>query len=176
MSHLPRLSGGVRRDAGVGVGNLWHSPAVFQMKSIQPSTFLRRLSAELAPTSSSELGGPYAALDAELPIWGKYCGPGHGDSSHCSPNDPVDAVCCRHDLCYGQRGYFDCGCDCDLVRSMPDAIIQTDSEAGKAWGTAAISFFANSPCLHHVEVCVPKLGCHTVPIPDPGGSLKCVGA
>lgn len=118
-------------------------------------------------------GGVRAAQ--ELPIYGKYCGPGHGDSSGCSPaDDAVDATCCRHDVCYGEDGYLDCSCDCDLVRRMPGAIANTPSLAGQAAGTAAMTFFANSPCVHHQEVCLPVVGCTTIPIPYPGGPGKCV--
>ena len=129
MSHLPKLSLGVRRTAG-------------------------GIDAKLG------LGGITA--QQELPIYGKYCGPGHGDSSGCTPEDEVDAVCCRHDRCYSENGYFDCGCDKDLVTSMPGAIADTPSAAGKAAGTAAMAFFAVSPCL--CEVCVPVLGCTKIPM------------
>ena len=111
----------------------------------------------------------------ELEIYGKYCGPGHGDGSHCTPpDDQVDAVCCRHDSCYGREGYFDCGCDCDLVRSMPTAIDNTASPSGRDAGTAAMLFFATTPCFNYVEVCIPVVGCHTVPVPFPGGPGKCL--
>jgi hypothetical protein len=108
-----------------------------------------------------------------LPIHGRYCGPGHGDSTGCTaPADEVDAVCCRHDVCYGKRGYFDCGCDCELVASMPAAIA---SEAAKgnvaavAAGTAAAAFFAVSPCL--CKICLPFIGCFKIPLAAP---LKCL--
>src|SRR4051812_633791 len=59
-----------------------------------------------------------------IPVYGNHCGPGYGD-----PNKPavdaVDAVCKAHDACYSARGYFDCRCDRELIRSMPAAIAAT---------------------------------------------------
>ena len=36
-----------------------------------------------------------------IPIYGNWCGPGHGGGPAI---DAVDAVCRAHDQCYGQRG------------------------------------------------------------------------
>jgi hypothetical protein len=107
----------------------------------------------------------------ELKIYGKYCGPGHGDPSGCAPEDEVDATCCRHDRCYSERGYLDCGCDRDLVMSMPAAIANTPSASGKAAGSAAMAFFAVSPCF--CKVCDPIFGlCLKVPMAGIG-KLSC---
>jgi hypothetical protein len=106
-------------------------------------------------------GGVAAQLKWEF--YGKYCGPGHGDPTGCTPDDEVDAVCCKHDRCYSERGYFDCGCDRNLVTSMPSAIANTPSAAGKAAGSAAMAFFTVSPCL--CEVCDPIFGlCVKIPM------------
>jgi hypothetical protein len=119
--------------------------------------------------------GRGAIAPLELAVYGRYCGPDYGDPTGCTaPVDQVDAVCCRHDVCYGENGYFDCGCDCQLVEAMPSAIADTSSAQGKAAGTAAMIFFANSPCVTRAEVCIPVVGCVTVPIPNPGGPSKCL--
>ena len=123
------------------------------------STGVRRT----AGGTGAKLGRGGVAAQFELEIYGKYCGPGHGDPSGCSPDDEVDAVCCRHDKCYNKRGYLDCGCDRDLVISMPGAIANTPSAEGKAWGAAVMAFFAVSPCF--CEVCDPIFGyCVDIPM------------
>ena len=47
-------------------------------------------------------------ISAGIPIWGAWCGPGHGGGE---PEDTFDTLCMRHDRCYIERGYFDCWCD-----------------------------------------------------------------
>jgi hypothetical protein len=175
MNHLPKLCVGVQRTAGVAHSILGGGTAVAQAQSIRPPMFLETPSDELWPIGLTLLSGSYAALGLELSIYGKYCGPGHTDPSGCTPDDQVDAVCCKHDFCYDNQYYFDCGCDCDLVRSMPSAIANTSSEEGKAWGEAAMAFFATSPCvIDTIEVCLPFVGCETVPyLWFPGGPGKC---
>ncbi len=174
MNHLPKQCVGIQRTAGVAHSILGRGTAVAQAQSIRPPMFLEPPSDELWPIGPMLLSGSYAALGLQLPIYGKYCGPGYGDPSGCTPDDQVDATCCKHDFCYDKH-YFDCGCDCDLVRSMPSAIANTSSAGGKAAGLAAMAFFANVPCLNYVEVCIPFTdSCHTVVIPVPGGPTKCL--
>lgn len=171
MNFLPKLSTGVERSGNIDRTNHNNSVKVAQV----PKLNLLRLTNDLETKLSLPSSGELANLDLGIPIYGNYCGPGHGDKTGCSPaDDNVDATCCRHDVCYDQRHYFDCGCDCDLVRSMPDAIANTSSVAGKAAGTAAMAFFSVSPCRFQQEICVPGIGCTTVPIPFPGGPEKCL--
>lgn len=47
-----------------------------------------------------------------LPIWGNWCGPGHGSGP---PQDVLDRGCQIHDMCYEDKGYFSCSCDWELV-------------------------------------------------------------
>lgn len=49
-----------------------------------------------------------------FPIWGNWCGPGHGGESG-GPVDELDTACMHHDLCYEQQGYFSCDCDQALI-------------------------------------------------------------
>lgn len=172
MNFLPKLSMGIQRTGGVSKAYHTHDSTAVQF----PNLNLVQLVDDFGTALPLLFGGGLANLDLGLPIYGNYCGPGYGDKTGCSPaKDQVDASCCKHDVCYDQRGYFDCGCDCDLVRSMPDAIANTSSVAGVVAGTAAIEFFANSPCVAtRVEVCLPAVGCASVPILYPGGPSKCL--
>lgn len=170
MNFLPKLSTGVQRSNGTGQAS--HSRLVTVTQVSGPNSI------QLADDQETELTqlirGEFAASDLGIPIYGNYCGPGHGDATGCQPaKDQVDATCCRHDVCYDQRGYFDCKCDCDLVRRMSSAIASTSSDSGKAAGAAAMALFATSPCFDHREICIPFLGCTMVPIPYLGGAGKC---
>lgn len=52
-----------------------------------------------------------------IPVWGNWCGPGYGAGT---PKDTLDALCMEHDLCYGERGYWDCQCDYDLIYGITE--------------------------------------------------------
>jgi len=75
-----------------------------------------------------------------LPVYGNYCGRGHGDPTGNKP--PVDAVCREHDRCYGLLGDFDGRCDRALVESMPSAIASTSSPVGKQAGFLTMLYFS----------------------------------
>jgi phospholipase A2-like protein len=78
-----------------------------------------------------------------LPVYGNYCGVGHGDpTGNTPPIDAVDAVCREHDLCYARLGDFDSRCDQAFVESMPSAIAKTPSQAGKKAGLLALLYFS----------------------------------
>jgi hypothetical protein len=78
-----------------------------------------------------------------LPVYGNYCGVGHGDpTGNTPPIDAVDAVCREHDLCYARLGDFDSRCDQAFVESMPSAIAKTPSQAGKNAGLLALLYFS----------------------------------
>lgn len=65
-------------------------------------------------------------LGVRIPIWGHYCGSGHGCRGPIPPCprpiDEVDACCREHDICYGQHDcdtpcwwVLKCACrDCDI--------------------------------------------------------------
>lgn len=79
-----------------------------------------------------------------LPVYGNYCGRGHGDpTGKTPPIDAVDAVCREHNACYRLRGDFDRQCDRDLVESMPSAISNTPSAIGKKAGLLALLYFSS---------------------------------
>jgi hypothetical protein len=78
-----------------------------------------------------------------LPVYGNYCGRGHGDpTGNKPPVDAVDAACREHDLCYARLGDFDGRCDRDLVESMPSAIASTPSPIGKKAGILTMLYFS----------------------------------
>jgi Phospholipase A2 len=78
-----------------------------------------------------------------FPVYGNYCGFGHGDpTGNTPPVDAVDAVCREHDRCYALHGLFDWRCDQELIESMPDAIASTPSAIGKKAGLLALLYFS----------------------------------
>jgi hypothetical protein len=78
-----------------------------------------------------------------LPVYGNYCGFGHGDPTwNTPPIDAVDAVCREHDRCYALLGDFDSRCDQDFIESMPSAIASTPSPAGKKAGLLGLLYFS----------------------------------
>ena len=102
---------------------------------------------------------------AQLPIYGNYCGPGHGDPTGCKEAiDEVDAVCCRHDVCYDQLGSHDCRCDLQLLAEIPTAISKEAAKGNAAAVTAGLAIeaaFTFKPCKCG-EFCIPIPG-----FPDP---------
>lgn len=66
----------------------------------------------------------YSGPDVELslPIYGNWCGPGHGGRSYNNPYpvDVLDTGCMNHDLCYIQNGYFNSACDKTLLQYIKD--------------------------------------------------------
>jgi hypothetical protein len=78
-----------------------------------------------------------------LPVYGNYCGRGHGDpTGKTPPVDAVDAVCREHNACYRLLGDFDSRCDRNLIESMPSAIASTPSPIGKKAGLLALFYFS----------------------------------
>ncbi len=78
-----------------------------------------------------------------FPVYGNYCGFGHGDpTGNTPPIDAVDAVCREHDRCYRLLGSFDSRCDRNLIEIMPSAIANTPSPIGKKTGFLALLYFA----------------------------------
>ncbi len=78
-----------------------------------------------------------------LPVYGNYCGFGHGDpTGNTPPIDAVDAVCREHDRCYSLLGDFDRRCDRKFIESMPSAIASTPSPIGKNAGLLGLLYFS----------------------------------
>ena len=88
--------------------------------------------------------GNQNAKPLSLPVYGNYCGVGHGDPTRETPPiDAVDLVCRKHDSCYGLLGDFDERCDQNLIQLMPTAIAQTTrSPLGKQAGLMTLLYFS----------------------------------
>ncbi len=69
---------------------------------------------QLAASQNAGAGDSMAAR-LSLPIWGNWCGPGHGGGAAV---DVLDSICRTHDRCYGSKGYFACSCDRAIVRDI----------------------------------------------------------
>lgn len=109
-----------------------------------------------------------------VPVYGNWCGPGHGGDPNTPAIDAVDAVCKVHDLCYSERGYLDCSCDRELLERMPAAIADTRTSAqGKACGALISQTFSLTPCLCWTQVCVPVPTFCTESVPYPCGVKWC---
>ncbi|STD05181.1 Phospholipase A2 [Dermatophilus congolensis] len=88
--------------------------------------------------------GPKAtARSFSLPIWGKYCGPGH--SGPGEPVDTLDKLCKEHDGCYGERAYFDCQCDAKLKADIK-RLSPTTKRKERIVAAAVRVWFTISPC------------------------------
>jgi hypothetical protein len=114
-----------------------------------PTIDILRDVGDISDPVASELAGllasDYQITPEELsfPIYGNYCGFGHGDpTGKTPPIDAVDAVCREHDLCYSLRGDFDHQCDRNLIENMPDAIASTPSLLGKKAGVLTLLYFS----------------------------------
>ena len=103
------------------------------------------VASELA-NSLTKIGSPDNQITPQqlsLPVYGNYCGLGHGDpTGNTPPIDAVDAVCREHDLCYALLGDFDSRCDQDFIECMPRAIASTPSPAGKNAGFLSLLYFS----------------------------------
>lgn len=77
-----------------------------------------------------------------IPVWGNWCGPGHGGGT---PRDTLDRLCMEHDNCYAARGYFDCECDARLRAGISRSA--SSMGTGERAMAAAISvYFSIQPC------------------------------
>lgn len=77
-----------------------------------------------------------------IPIWGNWCGPGHGSGT---PQDVLDTGCMKHDKCYEERGYFDCLCDAVLVDYI-DTNFKRMKFKEKIAAIAIKTYFKNTLC------------------------------
>ena len=134
-------------DKGVARGRK-SAKNVVRNDGVPVRDILRDVGGISAPVAS-ELAGILASDDRitpeelSFPVYGNYCGFGHGDpTGKTPPIDAVDAVCRKHDLCYRLRGDFDHRCDHDLIENMPDAIASTPSPQGKNAGLLALLYFS----------------------------------
>lgn len=82
---------------------------------------------------------------SNFPFHGQWCGPGHpAKGSSPEPEDELDELCRRHDLCYEQRGYFSCRCDVELARSIQSSRTLKKENMKKAG--LIVQYFKDSYC------------------------------
>ena len=81
--------------------------------------------------------GPHAQAKLSLPVWGNWCGPGHGGGT---PIDVLDSICRTHDRCYGARGYFACSCDREIVKNIRASVHRMGSRESLVAAAVATYF------------------------------------
>lgn len=87
-------------------------------------------------------GGSFDPCMRGIPVWGNWCGPGHGGGS---PKDHLDWSCKQHDNCYGARGYLKCSCDNELIANI-NRLLPYMSGSQKAMASVVKAYFQVSPC------------------------------
>ena len=135
--------------SGRGVAKTRKSATDPKRKDGAPTTSALHQVGEISTHLASELakiGSPNNQVTPQqlsFPVYGNYCGFGHGDpTGNTPPIDAVDAVCREHDLCYRLLGDFDGRCDRNLIEIMPSAIASTPSPVGKKAGLLALLYFS----------------------------------
>lgn len=79
---------------------------------------------------ASEKDGTVSTSTGTFPVYGNWCGPDHPRAGTSPPPiDDVDAACKTHDLCYAEKGYFDCDCDSSLMITLSK--VKTKRQNGK---------------------------------------------
>lgn len=123
--------------------------------------------------SSNNGASNMGAAEASLPIYGNWCGPGHGGGPTV---DALDAACKKHDECYDRRGYFDCDCDKSLTREV-DTLITSRRLTGRARAAALAvrAYFSVSPCVRHARIGNRNVPIPLPPLPDVGGAIRNAG-
>lgn len=106
-----------------------------------------------APDPDADMASPAApgedplrertGISAGIPIWGAWCGPGHGGGE---PEDTFDTLCMRHDRCYIERGYFDCWCDARFRDEIQRFGPQMETRERVAAAATAV-WFTVTPCV-----------------------------
>ena len=141
QSTPPTGSGTLGAGSGKPVGEQGRSDQVFAIDVLRDVGGIPApVVSELAGILSSDRISPD---ELSMPVYGNYCGMGHGDpTGKTPPIDAVDAVCREHDMCYESLGDFEPWCDLELIGSMPDAIARTESPLGKQAGVLALLYFS----------------------------------
>lgn len=106
------------------------------------SEYLLAAGAELNRFAASYEGNGDGIQLRSMPGYGNRCGP--GNSGPGAPINTLDRLCQQHDRCYGNRGYFACSCDRELI-----AGIRANSFSGFAENAAALAvatYFNSALC------------------------------
>lgn len=98
---------------------------------------INQLAASQQPASEGQM-----SAQVSLPIWGNWCGPGHGAGVAV---DVLDSICRTHDRCYNFRGYFACSCDLALVSAIRANAYRMKTQE-KAVAAAVSTYFTYCLC------------------------------
>jgi hypothetical protein len=99
---LEVIVGSLRRRAACGARAQW----VENLEGIKAHPPEGR-SQEILVAKSGQPANHDTPQPLGLPVYGNYCGVGHGDATYKTPPiDAVDLVCQEHDRCYRLLGVF----------------------------------------------------------------------
>lgn len=99
--------------------------------------------------SKSFIGNGDLATQAEpesIPVYGNWCGPAYPEKG-LEPNtvDTLDRICQSHDMCYVEKGMFNCDCDRKFVEEVSSSLEQlTGYEQSTAYTFGR--YFVRSDC------------------------------
>lgn len=85
----------------------------------------------------------YGTVRMSIPVWGNWCGPGY--SGPAAPKDYLDTACMHHDICYGEKGYFNCSCDRELINEIWRNMSKMKRKE-RLMASAVLIFFDKSAC------------------------------
>lgn len=77
-----------------------------------------------------------------IPLYGNWCGPNHGGGE---PIDYLDAQCKEHDLCYMEKGDFNCTCDQQLIAGIRKYYSRMKPKE-KVMAVVIVAYFTVAPC------------------------------
>ncbi|PIE08124.1 MAG: hypothetical protein CSA74_03780 [Rhodobacterales bacterium] len=107
---------------------------------VRSATPVLALALSLTFALAAAVPGP-AAAQVGIPVYGNWCGPGHGAGPAL---DPVDAACMRHDFCTANYGPFNCNCDLMLMAELRR--LSYPNPAMQARGRGIYEAIAMTPC------------------------------
>lgn len=102
----------------------------------------KNLEKAITENSTSSSTSEVRNRSLSIPVWGNWCGPGHGGGT---PKDKLDSLCKTHDQCYGSRGYFACSCDKNLVGRISSNFKYMKIKERVA-ALAVKTYFEHAPC------------------------------
>lgn len=108
-------------------------------ESDNASDYLLAAGIELNRFAASYDGSDSGIQLRSMPGYGNWCGP--GNSGPGAPINTLDRLCQQHDRCYGNRGYFSCSCDRELIQGIRD---NSFSGFGENAAALAIATYFNS--------------------------------
>ncbi|MFF5996551.1 phospholipase A2 family protein [Lysinibacillus sp. KU-BSD001] len=97
---------------------------------------------QISSSYSNDQANTIKAAKISIPVWGNWCGPGHGSGT---PQDLLDRGCQIHDKCYEDKGYFTCSCDWELVIYI-ETYFHKMGLKEKIAATALKTYFNNTLC------------------------------